>query len=134
MSLERFMGGTPGPPFPVYDDLVADLLAAHLSNRVERDATVAHVLGTCSGYAYADIETVATIMSRLGLHDNACVRVAQTVDAMFIYSTAYLVQSRCGRAVILCYRGTEPTNLGNWLEDADVGSASMTFGANSATT
>lgn len=89
---------------------------------------VAHVLGTCAGYAYSDIETVATIMSRLGLEDNACVRIAQTVDAMQVFSTAYLVQSRCGRLVILCYRGTESANLGNWLGDADVGSDAITLG------
>ncbi|HUK62120.1 MAG TPA: lipase family protein, partial [Dongiaceae bacterium] len=69
--------------------------------------------------------TVATIMSRLGLEDNACVRITRTVDAMLIFSTAYLVQSRCGRVVILSYRGTESANLGNWLGDADVGSASV---------
>jgi hypothetical protein len=62
---------------------------------------------------------MATMMTRLGLAENSCVRVAQTVDAMFIFSTAYLVQSRCGRVVILCYRGTEAGNLGNWLGDAD---------------
>jgi hypothetical protein len=57
----------------------------------------------------------------MGLQHHACVRIAQTVDAMFIYSTAYLIQSECGRVVILCYRGTEPGQLGNWLGDADVG-------------
>lgn len=125
MSVERLLGGRCGPPFPIYDNLVPDLLAAHQSDRDKRDATVAHVLATAAGYAYSDIETVATIMSRLGLEDNACVRVAQTVDAMFIFSTAYLVQSHCGRVVTLCYRGTPPDNLGNWLADADVGSASL---------
>jgi hypothetical protein len=40
---------------------------------------------------------------------------------MFIFSTAYLFQSACGRIAILCYRGTEPGRLGNWLGDADVG-------------
>ena len=43
-----------------------------------------------------------------------------TVDAMFIRSTAYLIQSSDGSVVILAYRGTEPTNLVNWLTDADV--------------
>ncbi|MGD0483288.1 MAG: lipase family protein, partial [Gemmatimonadales bacterium] len=38
------------------------------------------------------------------------------------------VQSRCGRVVILSYRGTEPATLGNWLADADVGSASLVLG------
>lgn len=121
--------GPHSQPFPVYGNLVADLLTAHGPDRADRDATVAHVLGTCAAYAYADIETVATIMSRLGLDGCACVRVAQTVEAMLIFSTAYLVQSRCGRVVILCYRGTEPGNLANWLGDADVGSDSITLGS-----
>jgi hypothetical protein len=122
------MGGRCGRPFPVYDNLVPDLLAAHERDRVNRDTTVAHVLATAAGYSYSDIETLATIMSRLGLEDNSCVCVAQTVDAMFIFSTAYLVQSRCGRVVILGYRGTEPATLGNWLADADIGSASLALG------
>lgn len=124
-NLERLMSGRCSRPFPVYDNLVPGLLTAHQGDRVHRDATVAHVLATAAGYAYSDIETLASIMSRLGLEDNSCVRVAQTVDAMFIFSTAYLVQSRCGRVVILSYRGTEPATLGNWLADADVGSASL---------
>jgi len=128
MSLERLVGGQCGRPFPIYDNLVRDLLAAHRADRDTRDATVAHVLAIAAGYSYSDIETVATMMSRLGLEGNSCVRVAQTVDAMFIFSTAYLVQSRCGRVVILSYRGSEPQNLGNWLADADVGSASIALG------
>ena len=128
MNLERLMGARCGCPFPVYDNLVADLLAAHEPGRDGRDATVAYVLAAAAGYAYSDIETLATIMSRLGLEDNSCVRVAQRVDAMFIFSTAYLVQSRCGRLVILGYRGTEPTTLGNWLADADVGSSTLALG------
>ena len=128
MNLERLVGGRCGRPFPVYANLVPCLLAAHERNGVDRDATVAHVLATAAGYSYSDIETLATIMSRLGLEDNCCVRVEQTVDAMFIFSTAYLVQSRCGRVVILGYRGTEPESLGNWLTDADVGSASLALG------
>jgi hypothetical protein len=106
----------------VYAHLVDDLLHAHTSALAARDATVAHVLAIGAGYAYSDIDTVAMIMARLGLESNGCVCVTQTVDAMFIYSTAYLVQSRCGRALILCYRGTEPAALSNWIGDADVGS------------
>jgi hypothetical protein len=67
------------------------------------------------------------MMVRLGFERHACVRISQTVDAMFIFSTAYLVQSRCGRVVILCYRGTETGNLANWIGDAEVGSESSTL-------
>lgn len=124
MDVERLPARTCGPPFPVYTDLVDTLARSHRGGAVDRDATVAHVLATVAGYSYADCETVATMTSRLGLEAQACVRVSQNVDAMFVFSTAYLVQSRCGRVVILSYRGTEPAALGNWLGDADVGSDS----------
>jgi hypothetical protein len=102
--------------FPVYDDLSTRLTRA----TSHPDATVAHVLATCAGYAYAQADVVAMIMARMGLNQNRCRMIAETVDAMFICSTAFLVQSSDGRVVILAYRGTEPTNLINWLTDADV--------------
>jgi hypothetical protein len=104
------------PTFPVYPDLADTLMAAD----DHPDATIAHVLGTCAGYAYSDADTVAMIMARLGLNDNHCLKIAQSVDPMFIASTSFLVQSDDGRTVILCYRGTEPVNLVNWLTDADI--------------
>jgi hypothetical protein len=127
MRAERLVGGLAAPPFPVHAGLADALAGAHLERPHDRDPVVAHVLGTCAGYAYAEPETVSTMMVRLGLEGHACVRIAERVDAMFIFSTAYLVQSRCGRVVILCYRGTEPTNLTNWLGDAEVGSPASTL-------
>ena len=127
MIAERTIGGTCEHPFPLYPQLVETLAAAHLTVPAERNGTVAHVLGTCAGYAYADTNTVTTMMVRVGFERHACVRISQTVDAMYIFSTAYLVQSRCGRVVILCYRGTETGNLANWLGDAEVGSESSTL-------
>lgn len=124
MKSERTVAALAGYPFPIYPDLVDILAAAHLTPPLRRDETVAHVLGTCAAYAYGDTETVSTIMARLGFEEHACVRVAQTVDAMYIASTAYLVQSRCGRVVILSYRGTEPSALSAWLGDAEVGAES----------
>jgi hypothetical protein len=125
MKIERMRAGACSQPFPVYERLVESLLASHRPGSGEPDATVAHVLGTCAGYSYGDIETMSEIVGRLGLESSACVGIAQILGAMFVYSTAYLIQSRCGRVVILCYRGTETTNLGNWLGDADVGSESI---------
>lgn len=102
--------------FPVYKDLVAKLT----DTDAHPDDTAAHVMATCAGYAYARAETVAMIMARMGLEENRCRMVAQYVDAMFICSTSFLVQSSDGRVVILAYRGTEPANAINWLTDADV--------------
>ncbi|HVP62917.1 MAG TPA: lipase family protein [Myxococcaceae bacterium] len=134
MSIERIVAGACSDPFPVYPGLADLLAAAHLEAPFERDPMVAHVLGTCAGYAYGDTETVSTMMTRLGLDAHTCVRITQVVDTMFIYSTAYVFQSRCGRVVILCYRGTEPANLGNWLGDMDLGpdSSSMPIAGGAA--
>ncbi len=104
------------PTFPVYEELSDRLVG----REVHPDATVAHVLGTCAGYAYSEADTVAMIMARMGLRDNRCLKIHQSVDPMFISSTAFLIQSDDGRSLILCYRGTEPVNLINWLTDVDI--------------
>lgn len=104
------------PGFPVYPDLAETLTATTM----HPDPTVAHVMATCAGYAYADDETVAMMMVRMGLEDNHCRMIAQFVDVMFISSTSFLIQSHDGRVVILCYRGTPPTSAITWLTDIDV--------------
>src|SRR3981189_2522447 len=84
------------------------------------DRAVAHTLATCAGYAYSDAETVSTMMTRMGLENNRCRMIGEYVDAMFIMSTAFLVQSEDGRVDILAYRGTQPANVISWLTDADL--------------
>ena len=128
MQIERLTVESPSEPFPIYADPIGHLLRAHVGETPDRDAAVAHLLGVLSGYAYSDTATVAMMAGRLGMAGCGCVRIAQAVDAMTIFSTAYLLQSPCGRLVILCYRGTEPANLGNWLGDADVGSHTIDVG------
>jgi Lipase (class 3) len=109
--------------FPVYPDL-----EEHLLHAVRHpDPVIAHVMATCAAYAYAGAETLSMIMARLGLERNHCRMVSSSVDGMFIRSTAFLVQSASGRAAILCYRGTEPTDLVSWLTDADVLPERMTY-------
>jgi Lipase (class 3) len=108
---------TSSPTFPVYHDLEALLAKAELA---EAKNPVAHTLAVAAGYAYSDAETVSMMLARMGLQKNHCLQVYMSVDAMFIRSTAYLIQSSDGSIVILSYRGTELTNLVNWLTDADV--------------
>jgi hypothetical protein len=102
--------------FPVYRDLVKTLANA----KACPDETIAYVLAVCSAYAYSDVETVATMMARMGLEENHCVMIEEYVDVMFITSTSFLIQSKDGRVVILCYRGTPPTSLITWLTDANL--------------
>jgi hypothetical protein len=124
MQIECVTSGECAAPFPLYRGLVDTLLDAHVAAVDDADPVAAHVLATCAGYAYADAPTVSMMMQSLGIESNACARVSQTVDAMMIFSTAFVVQSRCGRLVFVAFRGTEPANLGNWLADADVGGES----------
>ena len=128
MQFERMTVEPSQSPFPIYDDPIAELLRAHATETTDRDLAAAHILGVLSGYAYADTATVSMMASRLGMEGSTCLRFAQAVDAMYIFSTAYLLQSRCRRVAIVCYRGTEPANLGNWLGDTDVGSSTIDVG------
>jgi hypothetical protein len=103
-------------PFPIIPGLVETLTSAPS----QPDETIARVLGTCAGYAYSDESTVATMMTRLGIPDNRCLQISEIVDAMFICSNAFVVQSSDNRVVIVCYRGTEPANIINWLTDLTI--------------
>ena len=116
LSILRPTKPTSSATFPVYPDLEASLAEAEQ----QTDPTVAHTLAVAAGYAYSDANTVSMMLARMGLPDNHCLQVAMSVDAMFIRSTAYLIQSSDGSIVILAYRGTEATNLINWLTDTDI--------------
>jgi Lipase (class 3) len=102
--------------FPVYPDLCDRLV----DTRNCPDDALRFVMAVCSSYAYGDASTVAMITARLGLARNRCLMISEFVDALFLTSTAYLIQSRDGRAAILCYRGTPPTSLITWLTDFEV--------------
>jgi hypothetical protein len=102
--------------FPIIPDLTGKLANAPS----QPNETIARVLGTCAGYAYSDMATVATMMTRLGLPDNRCLQISEFVDAMFICSTAFIVQSSDNQVVILCYRGTQPTSIINWLTNLTI--------------
>lgn len=105
-----------GSDFPVYDKLVERLVKAQSTP----DEVVRHVLATCCGYAYGDQEIVATMLARMGLERTNLAEITISVDAMLIRSTAYIVQSKDGRVVILCYRGTPPLDLISWALDAEI--------------
>ena len=105
-----------GAEFPVYDKL-----ADRLSRPSDiPDDVVRHVLATCCGYAYGDQDVVAMMLARLGLERANLAEITMSVDAMLLRSTAYIVQSKDGRVVILCYRGTPPLDLISWALDAEI--------------
>lgn len=112
---EDFATG-PGLPNPAYPDLAQRLA----TTTALPDDDIRFVLAVCSAYAYGDANTMATVMDRLGLTRNRCRMISEYVDALFLTSTAYLIQSQDGRVAILCYRGTPPTSVITWLTDFQV--------------
>lgn len=101
--------------FPVYPGLVDDLCRGS-----GQDAQAAHVCAVLSGWAYSDARTLSAMMVRLGLEKNRCRSLEISNNAMFIRSSAYLVQSECGRVAFLGYRGSDPFVFSTWAADADV--------------
>ena len=81
MRLQRTRGPARLAPFPVHEGLVERLLGAHASPDAPRDEVLAHALGCCAGYAYADLDTVVTIASRVGLEECAGVRLTQVAPS-----------------------------------------------------
>jgi Lipase (class 3) len=84
----------------------------------QRDSFAAYVLNVASSWAYSDADTMADIMGRLGFP--YCRQITLANDAMLIQANAFFLLSEDGRQGILCFRGTEPRNVINWLTDASV--------------
>ena len=83
------------------------------------DARVAYLLAVASGWAYADEETLAKKLRYYGLPRATVDRMQVINPAMLVVATAFLVRSQDRKTGVLVFRGTEPTNLINWLTDAD---------------
>ena len=103
------------PTFPVYADLEDRLVTAARPDEIAR-----HVCSVLAGWAYSDAQTVADMMTRLGLVRSRCRAFLVSNNSMFIRSTAYLIQSESGRVALLAYRGTDPFDLSTWAADYDV--------------
>lgn len=79
---------------------------------------LANMLCTASTSAYADPDSVARTMHCNGASYNETVGITVTNEAVFLDSTAYVIQSWDRRLLIIAFRGTGPRNTINWLADA----------------
>jgi hypothetical protein len=122
MLIKDFMAPDSGP-FPVYAKLATRLAEAH----EHPDLAVAHVMATCAGYAYSEGMTLSMIMARLGLEGNRCHMISESVEALFISSTCYVLQSNDGRVVVVVYRGAEPASSHRWLTYEDLNPGRVRF-------
>ena len=105
-----------GPPPLIRDDFVDQLL----DRDIAYDPKLAYLCSVIAGWSYSDKDTLEKQLKYYGLPGARVTPVSVLNPAMLIVSTAYLVRSACGRIAILSFRGTEPTNLINWMTDTDV--------------
>jgi hypothetical protein len=75
-------------------------------------------LSIAAGWAYADKPVFDLVMERRGLAGAPSTFIEVVNDAMFVCARAYL--QPVGNGAIVAFRGTEPTDLINWLADATV--------------
>lgn len=83
------------------------------------DRQLASVLGAASSWSYSDTDTFAKVMHRrAGVPWNETLALTASSPTLLTDTTAYLVQSEDRRLCILCFRGTGPLNIVNWLSNA----------------
>lgn len=81
------------------------------------DRNIANYLGIASSWSYSDIDTFARMMARRLMPCNEIVGVTDANPALFVDTTAYLVQSADRKLALLAFRGTGLKNTVNWLTD-----------------
>ncbi|WP_438032223.1 lipase family protein [Sorangium sp. So ce204] len=85
----------------------------------EHDHFIALILGMASAWAYSDTSSLARMMHRrAGIKWNETVEITVSNPALLTDTRAYLVQSEDKKMCILCFRGTGPLNIINWMSNA----------------
>ncbi|WP_437951219.1 lipase family protein [Sorangium sp. So ce296] len=96
-------------------DKVDDMIQAETGSY---DRYLAFALSAASSWSYSDADTMAKVMHlRAGIPWNETVALTESNPALLTETTAYLVQSEDRRLCILCFRGTGPLNIINWLSN-----------------
>lgn len=83
----------------------------------EYDQKAAALLSIASTWAYSDADTMARMMRNGGIPNNQCVSIHLKNNALFLDTTAHVIQSKRGRLAILAFGGTDPTNAIHLLSD-----------------
>jgi hypothetical protein len=84
------------------------------------DRALANFLCAASTWVYSSREAFIDMLRRAGFFRSNSkanvVSIELSNDPLFLDTTAYVVQS--GSLIIICFRGTQPRNIMNWLLDA----------------
>lgn len=77
-------------------------------------------LSTVTGWSYSDKKTFKNKLAEIpGLGDGKYVEISVRNEAMLVIATAQIIITADNRSMIICFRGTELTNIVNWLVDAE---------------
>jgi hypothetical protein len=91
--------------------------AQHLANG-DPPSQIVLPLSVAAAWAYADQRVFDIVMKRRGLASAPSKFIEVVNDTMFVTAKAYV--QKVGAGAIVAFRGTEPTNLINWLADASL--------------
>ncbi len=103
-------------------DRLAQLIALTRTaqEQVHYHSEAADILAEIAGWSYSGGETLIAALRHRSIvgPDATWHQVSVENDAMLVVSTAYFIQS--GHVGVLSFRGTEPSNVINFLTDASV--------------
>eukprot|EP00563_Minutocellus_polymorphus_P020513 CAMPEP_0197719500 /NCGR_PEP_ID=MMETSP1434-20131217/3225_1 /TAXON_ID=265543 /ORGANISM="Minutocellus polymorphus, Strain CCMP3303" /LENGTH=389 /DNA_ID=CAMNT_0043304253 /DNA_START=210 /DNA_END=1379 /DNA_ORIENTATION=+ len=85
---------------------------------VEHSDYAANLLMYVAGGAYSDLLAFEDMLRRAFIRGVNCMQIETKNDPMFICATAQVIRSSDGEVAIVSFRGTELTNIVNWLTDA----------------
>jgi len=81
---------------------------------------VAQYLSTVVAWSYSDSPTFQNKLSQIpGLARGDYVELSVRNEALLVVATAQIIRTADKKSMILCFRGTELTNLVNWFVDAN---------------
>ncbi len=92
------------------------------------NSLAAEIFCAASTWAYSDLRTFASMMCHRGLYGEF-VGINVKNDAALVDTSAYLFLSQDKKLAILTCRGTDPTNVINWLADASTNLLAQEEGA-----
>jgi hypothetical protein len=92
----------------------------HVAVAATYDRLAADVLADIAAWSYSDGQTLLDELYHRRIIDigATCHQIAVSNEAMLVVATAYFIRSH--NVGVLCFRGTEPSNVINFLTDANV--------------
>ncbi|WP_437798877.1 lipase family protein [Sorangium sp. So ce693] len=98
--------------------VVVSSVLARATEPEEHDEDVAYLLAAACAWAYARDEFELVMRQKFN-HDFHVDHFAIANDALLVDANAYLIRSENGEFGVLCFQGTAPKNVTQWLLNAN---------------